>query len=57
MTPLPHSIAARAPDPMTAPTLRGGVMGTGRIADRFIRAVRAGTIQRITSPKVTSRRP
>ena len=39
----------RTPDPFTAPTLRWGVMGTGWIADRFVRAVKESTGQVIAA--------
>lgn len=38
--------APRTPDPLDAPVLRWGVMGTGWIAQRFINAVRRSTSQR-----------
>ncbi|QLH26250.1 Gfo/Idh/MocA family protein [Streptomyces sp. Rer75] len=41
--------AARTPDPMDAPALRWGVMGTGWIAERFVRSVRRHTRQRFTA--------
>lgn len=41
--------AARIPDPMDAPALRWGVMGTGWIAERFVRSVRRHTRQRFTA--------
>ncbi|KUM68037.1 Gfo/Idh/MocA family protein [Streptomyces curacoi] len=40
--------APRTPDPMDAPALRWGVLGTGWIADRFVRSVRRHTRQRFT---------
>ncbi|GAA3774827.1 Gfo/Idh/MocA family oxidoreductase [Streptomyces coacervatus] len=41
--------AARTPDPMAAPVLRWGVVGTGWIADRFVRSVQRHTRQRLTA--------
>ncbi|EFL28820.1 oxidoreductase family, NAD-binding Rossmann fold domain protein, partial [Streptomyces himastatinicus ATCC 53653] len=41
--------AARTPDPMDAPALRWGVMGTGWIAERFVRSVQGHTRQRFTA--------
>ncbi|WP_063729560.1 Gfo/Idh/MocA family protein [Streptomyces sp. RTd22] len=41
--------AARTPDPMDAPALRWGVMGTGWIAERFVRSVQKHTRQRFTA--------
>ncbi|GAA4890657.1 Gfo/Idh/MocA family oxidoreductase [Tessaracoccus lubricantis] len=46
MTTLPHS---RVPDPMTAPPLRWGVLGTGWIADRFFDAAHKHTQQRVAA--------
>lgn len=43
---LPQS---RIPDPMEAPALRWGIMGTGWIADQFIRSVQAHTRQVIAA--------
>ncbi|MBK6017867.1 Gfo/Idh/MocA family protein [Streptomyces sp. MBT53] len=40
--------AARTPDPMEAPALRWGVLGTGWIAERFVRSVQRQTRQRFT---------
>lgn len=45
-TELPTS---RIPDPMEAPVLRWGILGTGWIADKFIRSVRAHTRQEIAA--------
>jgi len=45
-TTLPQS---RIPDPMLAPPLRWGVMGTGWIADQFVRSVQAHTRQEIAA--------
>lgn len=45
-TVLPQS---RVPDPMSAPPLRWGIMGTGWIADQFTRSVRAQTRQVIAA--------
>jgi predicted dehydrogenase len=39
----------RTPDPRQAPSLRWGVMGTGWIADRFIRSVRRHTTQQFVA--------
>ena len=44
--PLP---AARTPDPMDAPPLRWGVMGTGWIAERFVAALQSSTRQRVVA--------
>ncbi|WP_181802973.1 Gfo/Idh/MocA family protein [Streptomyces shenzhenensis] len=41
--------APRTPDPMEAPVLRWGVMGTGWIADRFVASVRRHTRQSFTA--------
>ena len=38
---------ARTPDPLSAPSLRWGVVGTGWIADRFVTALRKHSSQRI----------
>jgi predicted dehydrogenase len=46
---------SRIPDPMSAPPLRWGIMGTGWIADQFTRAVQAKTRQVIAA--VGSRGP
>jgi predicted dehydrogenase len=40
---------ARTPDPMDAPALRWGVLGTGWIAERFVRSVQRHTRQRFTA--------
>ncbi|MFI0819499.1 Gfo/Idh/MocA family protein [Streptomyces sp. NPDC021098] len=40
---------ARTADPMDAPALRWGVMGTGWIAERFVRSVQRHTRQRFTA--------
>ncbi|MBO4256983.1 Gfo/Idh/MocA family protein [Streptomyces griseorubiginosus] len=40
---------ARTPDPMQAPALRWGVLGTGWIAERFVRSVQRHTRQRFTA--------
>lgn len=40
---------ARTADPMTAPALRWGIIGTGWIAGKFIDALRAGTSQQVTA--------
>jgi predicted dehydrogenase len=39
--------SSRLPDPMTAPPLRWGVLGTGWIAERFIAALHRDTRQRV----------
>lgn len=41
--------APRTPDPMDAPVLRWGVLGTGWIAERFVRSAQARTRQRFTA--------
>ncbi|MFG2963116.1 Gfo/Idh/MocA family protein [Streptomyces sp. NPDC048288] len=41
--------APRTPDPMAAPALRWGVLGTGWIAERFVGSVRRHTRQRFTA--------
>lgn len=41
--------APRTPDPMDAPALRWGVLGTGWIAERFVRSVRRHTRQHFTA--------
>ncbi|MFF4119611.1 Gfo/Idh/MocA family protein [Streptomyces sp. NPDC001714] len=41
--------APRTPDPMAAPALRWGVLGTGWIAERFVNSVRCHTRQRFTA--------
>ncbi|MEV0400424.1 Gfo/Idh/MocA family oxidoreductase [Actinoallomurus sp. NPDC050550] len=41
--------AARTPDPMAAPALRWGVLGTGWIAERFARSVQRHTRQSLTA--------
>jgi len=56
MTNFPTALPApRTPDPMEAPALRWGVLGTGWIAERFVRSVRGHTRQRFTA--VASRDP
>lgn len=40
---------SRVPDPMTAPPLRWGVLGTGWIAERFFDAAHTHTQQRLTA--------
>jgi predicted dehydrogenase len=47
--------SSRLPDPMTAPPLRWGVLGTGWIAERFIAALHRDTRQRVVA--VGSRYP
>ena len=41
--------APRTPDPMDAPALRWGVLGTDWIAERFVSSVRRHTRQRFTA--------
>ena len=41
--------APRRPDPMDVPALRWGVLGTGWIAERFVRALRASTTQQVVA--------
>ncbi|MFJ9704709.1 Gfo/Idh/MocA family protein [Streptomyces sp. NPDC101234] len=41
--------APRTPDPMSAPVLRWGVLGTGWIAERFVSSVQNHTRQRFTA--------
>lgn len=41
--------APRTPDPMDAPPLRWGILGTGWIAERFIRSAQRHTQQRFTA--------
>jgi predicted dehydrogenase len=53
---LPTSLpTARTPDPMDAPPLRWGILGTGWIASRFAAALRAHTTQQVYA--VGSRSP
>ncbi|MFV0458828.1 MAG: Gfo/Idh/MocA family protein [Actinomycetales bacterium] len=48
--PLPRTLPrARTPDPMEAPSLRWGVLGTGWIAEQFCSALRRNTTQRIVA--------
>lgn len=47
--------AARTPDPLEAPVLRWGVIGTGWIAERFVASVQRHTRQQFTA--VASRNP
>ncbi|MFF4258866.1 Gfo/Idh/MocA family protein [Streptomyces sp. NPDC001663] len=50
MSAFPASLPApRTPDPMDAPALRWGVLGTGWIAERFVRSVQRHTRQRFTA--------
>lgn len=50
MTAFPTALpAARTPDPRDAPALRWGVLGTGWIAERFVRSVQRHTHQRFTA--------
>lgn len=41
--------ASRVPDPMQAPPIRWGILGSGWIAEQFIRSVRAHTRQEIAA--------
>lgn len=41
--------AARTPDPLTAPTLRWGILGTGWIAERFVASLQAHSSQRVVA--------
>jgi len=41
--------APRRPDPSDVPALRWGVLGTGWIAERFVRALRASTTQQVVA--------
>src|SRR5690242_4781601 len=41
--------AAHTPDPMAAPALRWGILGTGWIAERFARSVQRHTRQSLTA--------
>ena len=41
--------ASRVPDPMAAPTLRWGILGTGWIAERFTGALRRSTRQQVVA--------
>lgn len=48
--PFPSSLPTpRTPDPMTAPPLRWGVLGTGWIAERFTDAIHRHTTQRVVA--------
>ena len=50
MPAFPYSLPApRTPDPMDAPTLHWGVLGTGWIAERFVSSVQRHTRQRFTA--------
>lgn len=40
---------ARTPDPLEAPSLRWGIIGTGWIAEKFIAALRASTTQQVVA--------
>ena len=55
MSPLPALPAARTPDPLAAPSLRWGVIGTGWIADRFVSSLRQHSNQQVVA--VGSRTP
>ncbi|GAB96398.1 putative dehydrogenase [Kineosphaera limosa] len=47
---LPDALPApRVPDPMTAPSLRWGILGTGWIADKFTQALQAHTRQKVVA--------
>jgi predicted dehydrogenase len=41
--------APRRPDPLDGPALRWGVLGTGWIAERFVRALRTSTTQQVVA--------
>ena len=41
--------AARTPDPLAAPTLRWGVIGTGWIADRFVASLQQHSSQQVVA--------
>lgn len=41
--------ASRVPDPLAAPVLRWGIIGTGWIADRFVTALQASTGQQVVA--------
>lgn len=41
--------ASRVPDPMAAPPLRWGILGTGWIAERFVAALHRNTRQRVVA--------
>jgi predicted dehydrogenase len=41
--------APRRPDPLDVPALRWGVLGTGWIAERFVRALRRSTTQQVVA--------
>jgi predicted dehydrogenase len=41
--------APRRPDPLDVPALRWGVLGTGWIAERFVRALRTSTTQQVVA--------
>ncbi len=47
MTRLSSLPRPRTPDPLAAPVLRWGILGTGWIADKFTRALLASTTQRV----------
>ena len=56
MSSFPHSLpAARTPPSEAAPALRWGVLGTGWIADRFVRSLLRHTRQQVLA--VGSRDP
>ena len=41
--------APRRPDPLDVPALRWGILGTGWIAERFVRALRTSTTQQVVA--------
>jgi predicted dehydrogenase len=41
--------APRRPDPLDVPALRWGVLGTGWIAERFVRALQTSTTQQVVA--------
>ena len=43
------TLAPRTPDPMTAPALRWGILGTGWVADRFVPSLQRHTRQRVVA--------
>lgn len=48
--PFPSTLpSSRVPDPMQAPPLRWGILGSGWIAEQFITSVRAHTRQQIAA--------
>ncbi len=50
MSPFPTALpSSRVPDPRDAPSLRWGVIGTGWIAERFVRALQQHTDQQVVA--------